>query len=350
MSVVIMWDGLPMYAARLIAAAKPSNFQIVATPPTVPIRGMDDMLLGRIKWIPLSFRGGFSDLCIPIPRLLLRPSWNTIYADRLEDEVRAAGGSVVVMFDNPWRGNFRQLIGAIRFRTLWHNRFCAAWVAGQSGARLARFFGFKNEQIFTGMYGAAPDLFKAASAPRITQRFKRLIFVGQLIPRKGIYELLTAWKMFMEKNPEWELHVYGTGSLEDLVKKSAVVFHGFQQPNVIAAAMQQSRFLVLPSYEEHWGLVVCEAAQAGCGLILSQAVGSGPDLLTHENGVLVTKRCAESLRRGFELASMLNDSQLERMQDVSLELGSHFTPEKWANVFSQICQLYHSNKIMERVV
>jgi glycosyltransferase involved in cell wall biosynthesis len=45
-----------------------------------------------------------------------------------------------------------------------------------------------------------------------------------------------------------------------------------------------SDLFVLPSSVEPWGLVVNEAMNLGCAVAVSDQVGSGPDLVSSENG------------------------------------------------------------------
>lgn len=335
-SVVIAWHGLPAYAARLIKAAG-GDFPVIATKPVVPISGMDDILPGRIRWIDEAYKGGWLGLGLTVPALYFQPSWCTPSFNHLGDEVRAAGGRVVVMFDNPWRGDFRQFLGAIRFRTQWSHRFDAVWVAGESGKKLARYWGFKPKNIYTGMYGSDPMVFGSnQSVKPLPERPRSIVFVGRLVNEKGVRELLQSWEIFKLTHSDWTLNVYGTGPLESLIKGPGIVFHGFQQPFIIAEALKSARFLVLPSHLEHWGLVVCEAAQSGCGLLLSETVGSVSDLLSDKNGFCFPPKNVKALVSVFDQMSILTDVELEAMQSVSETLGVRFTPQKWAATFSSI--------------
>lgn len=333
--IVMGWHGLPAYAARLIASAD-SDFPVIASKPSVPIEGMDEILPGRIRWIHDSYLDGWKGLAMPVPDIYFQPSWSTPAFNRLGDEVRANGGKVVVMFDNRWRGDLRQVLGALRFRTQWRGKFDVAWVAGKSGAQLARFWGFSADRIFTGMYGADPTIFGTSQQIPLSERPLRMMFVGRLTEAKGVNELLAAWTGFHAKNSAWELHVYGSGELKEAVDAAPVHFHGFQQPEVIAAGMRQARFLILPSHEEHWGLVVCEAAQAGCGLLLSKAVGSHPDLLGAGNGMLFSPRSVSELETALNRAASLQVAQLNRVEEESRRLGDQFTPVRWAATFGEI--------------
>lgn len=336
MNIAIGWSGLPTYAARLINMSG-ASCPVVATRPKVPIKGMENILGNRLRWIPNDYAGDWAGIGLACPDLYFQPSWFAPAFNHLGDEVRAAGGKVVVMFDNRWRGDLRQIAGAVCFRVQWRKKYAGAWVAGESGRRLARFWGFPAERIYTGMYGADPLTFGSQVLEGLSTRPKRFIFVGRLVEEKGIRDLIKAWRHFSIQQPEWELHVYGTGPLEsELIAVERLVFHGFKQPDEIAAGMRNARFLVLPSHEEHWGLVVCEAAQCGCGLLLSENVGSHPDLLTPSNGKLFKVKNPNSLNAALTWACTRSDSELARVMETSVETGLRFTPANWAGVFSQI--------------
>lgn len=334
--VAIGWCGMPAYAARLMQSVN-GPCVIVATRPTVPIEGMDQLLPNRINWVGDDYKGGWRGLGLKPPSLFIQPSWSTPCFNLLGQEVIVAGGRVVVMFDNSWRSDLRQFLGAAIFRTFWRGRFSAAWVPGRASRKLALFWGFRPEYIYEGLYGAAPVLFSENGSMPLIARPQRILFVGQLVERKGVVELLEAWREFHMIMPNWELHVYGNGPLESIARRSSVVFHGFQQPEAIAVAMKNSRFLILPSHEEHWGLVVCEAAQAGCGLLLSDAVGSHHDLLTADNGYLFKANCIEGIRNAFLWATKVRSpSELEHMERASRRVGAEYTPDNFSKTFSRI--------------
>src|SRR5665213_567858 len=85
------------------------------------------------------------------------------------------------------------------------------------------------------------------------------------------------------------LYFMGSGELEDELKNMAAgaetecgvkcYFAGFVNQSQLAAHYLAMDVMVLPSRRmgETWGLVANEAMQAGCGVIVSNAVGSGTD-------------------------------------------------------------------------
>lgn len=106
----------------------------------------------------------------------------------------------------------------------------------------------------------------------------RLVFVGQLIPRKNLEAVIRA----IAERPHVRLTVVGVGplrkELQALVLRavpdpSRVTFLGYVDGKDIPAVLVEHDALVLPSTEEVWGLVVNEALAAGLSVIVSDRAG-----------------------------------------------------------------------------
>jgi glycosyltransferase involved in cell wall biosynthesis len=103
----------------------------------------------------------------------------------------------------------------------------------------------------------------------------RYLFVGRLLEYKGINELLSAWKLFKNKDKS-ELHIVGTGDLDSLIKEKAsqnIIYHGQVRDNELANIYRNCDVLVFPTYgikhDEYFGLVVIEALASGNYVIVS---------------------------------------------------------------------------------
>jgi glycosyltransferase involved in cell wall biosynthesis len=337
--IAIAWNGLPLYAARLIKEGIQriqEPVSIIASQPNVPILGMEEFLEQKITWIDSNEKTTWDTLNLDIPDIFFHTGWAYPAFNSLGREVRKKGGSVVSMVDNCWQNSPRQWIGALVFRLVYRRWFDAVWVPGQSAYQLCRFLGMPQERIYQGMYGADSSLFFPGT--QLYQRKKQFIFVGQFIQRKGVDILVEAFKKFKLEFPDWNLKVFGCGPLNHLFQNQpGIISHGFQQPTKIAAEMCESRFLILASREEHWGLVVHEATLAGCGVIASKDVGSVADLLFPPlNGFIVSNHSSDALYNVMKQSALLTNFQLENIQTKSLELSSLFGPETWANEFLNI--------------
>lgn len=336
--VAIGWHGLPIYAARQIASAG-GAFPVIATRPAVPAVGMEEILGPRLHWIEAEEELSWGQLGLKVPRIFFQPSWFNRAYNSLGSEVYRSGGMVVLMFDNRWKGNLRQVLAAAAFRTIWRRKYTVAWVPGLSSRKLALFWGFRAERVFQGMYTADHSVFGALHSMPVAGRKKRIIFVGRFVEEKGIRLLCDAWARISDFTDGWQLDLYGAGDLALVTNSPRLGVHPFQAPEVIASEMKSSRFLVLPSFDEHWGLVVCEAAQSGCGLLLSRAVGSRFEFQSSANGYCFREKDAGSLCNALKWAVAVSDQEFAKMSSESIRRGAAFTPGLWTTQFNEILKL-----------
>jgi glycosyltransferase involved in cell wall biosynthesis len=335
--IAIAWNGLPFYAACLIRAGIEKVGEpvtVIGSKPDVPIAGMEEVLGQKIHWMDSSQPCTWSSLNLAIPEIFFHTGWSYLGFNELAEEVRRAGGKVVSMVDNCWKNSIRQWIGAIIFRLKYKKCFSAVWVPGRSGQKLCRFLGMPEHRVYQGMYGADPTIFSPGVS--LSKRPKQFLFVGQFIHRKGLDILVEAFQQFQTEFPDWKLYVIGRGSLEPLLKSAGIVVQDFQQPPQVAQIMQKSRALILPSYEEHWGLVVHEAALCGCSLILSDQVGSSWDLIGDNNGHTFRSGSSNALYRAMVRCHASTESELHLALNDSLQLSSKFSPRIWAETFINI--------------
>jgi glycosyltransferase involved in cell wall biosynthesis len=335
--IAIAWNGLPFYAACLIKAGIErlgETVTVIGSYPLVPIIGMEDALGQKILWIDAELACTWNSLGLEIPKVFFHTGWSYRGFNSLAKEVKTSGGHVISLIDNSWKNNPRQWIGAIIYRLFYQKRFDAVWVPGNSGHQLCKFLGTPENKIYQGLYGASADIFQ--SGIQLSLRPKQFLFVGQLIPRKGIDLLVDAFNKFYQEFSDWSLMVIGQGPLESTLKHPGIVTQGFQQPPQIAKIMQRSRYLILPSYEEHWGLVVHEAALSGCGLLLSDQVGSAWDLATQENGSMFKSGSSHELYMAMKRFASLTTEELNLVYKVSIEKSSNFGIDKWSNTFTSI--------------
>jgi len=118
-------------------------------------------------------------------------------------------------------------------------------------------------------------------------------FVGQIIERKGIPDLLEAMPAVVAQLPDVRFLFAGEGKLSELVQSRArelgiqdhVVMAGFRRD--VPAVMHALDVLVLPSVVEGFGYVLVEAMAAGKPVVATRA-SSIPEIVRHEeSGLLV---------------------------------------------------------------
>lgn len=101
---------------------------------------------------------------------------------------------------------------------------------------------------------------------------KRVIAVGRLEWQKGFDRLLEAWKMVSVRFPDWQLDIFGSGTLQEELEKqiessalSHVAIHPFTDN--ISREYSESSLLVMSSRFEGFSLVLLEALMHGLPLV-----------------------------------------------------------------------------------
>jgi glycosyltransferase involved in cell wall biosynthesis len=130
--------------------------------------------------------------------------------------------------------------------------------------------------------------------PFTTQRGPTLlVFLGNLLPRKGLADLLTALAEPTLRYREWELVVAGGGNaaaMKTLARQlgldGRVRFAGWLDRPATLALLARACMLILPSTHEGLPLVLLEAASVGCPVVTTP-VGAIPEVFAHEETALL---------------------------------------------------------------
>ena len=166
-----------------------------------------------------------------------------------------------------------------------------------------------------------------------------ILFVGRLVPEKGIFDLLEAYaKLESGVRSEVGLVFAGDGiSREKLAQQAkritpgTVCFPGFAQREDLAGLYALAETLVLPTHSDTWGLVVNEAMACGLPIIVSNVAGCSADLVEDGwNGYVVPPRDSEKL--SVAINSLVRQPELkQQMSARSLERIRNYSPEACAD-------------------
>ena len=340
--ICFAWSGFPQYAARCVGAfvrATSEKVVVVATKPKVPIEGMESVCGCPVFWVSGDDRRTLKELIGEEPRALLVSSWIIPAFNRYRDEVRKIGGKVFCLCDHNHNRSWIDWLRAIRFRLFLKNKYDGFMVPGKSGVECLQFYGVSSEMIRTGMYSADASVF--TSGKPIDIRPKKIIYVGQFIERKNVRRMVIAFKNALRSvGGDWTLELYGSGPLRKELSSLAdshVAVKDFVQPENLSALYRDAQWFCLPSIEEHWGLVVHEAALSGCGLLLSNKVGAADDLLTLENGFTFNPNDINQMTSVFIQAMKMDSTALKNAQNVSLRLAREINLDSFVkNVVSLV--------------
>jgi glycosyltransferase involved in cell wall biosynthesis len=164
------------------------------------------------------------------------------------------------------------------------------------------------------------------------------LFVGRLVPEKGIDTLLQAWRQASLPNDS-ALSFAGAGALSPSGPDVRALGH--IERNELAPLYSAADALGLPSiatatFREPWGLVSNEAMNQGTPVIASDAVGAAA------GGLVVDGRTGLVFPAGDADALAARLTALAAAPDLRNRLGSEarrkvadYTPERWAEGMSR---------------
>lgn len=157
-----------------------------------------------------------------------------------------------------------------------------------------------------------PEIWKREVIPNPLAKFpeelapltqKRAISVGRYVFEKGYDRLIDVWKIVAEKYPDWQIHVYGSGSqgrLEVLAKEAKledkIIFHDVSYN--IYQYYAQSSFFVCCSRFEGFGMVLAESMSSGVPCISFDCPNGPRHIISHgTDGFLVPDGDIEQMAR-----------------------------------------------------
>lgn len=186
-------------------------------------------------------------------------------------------------------------------------------VSDDLGRLAVRDYGANAERVHVVPNGCDASIFHprdraaARAALGVPADARLVVYVGRLVPEKGLRELLEAARQLAPTMPDLRIALVGEGpmraELTALAAQSGceVVFAGAQPPDEVARWMAASDLVTLPSYSEGHPNVLVEALACGRGVVATP-VGGIPEVVDADSGVLVPPRDARTLAEGLRSA------------------------------------------------
>ena len=208
---------------------------------------------------------------------------------------------MLLLSDQARKNNIKQRFGKLILKT-YLDKFEKIIVPGKSGLDLMLYYGVSKEHIITGLYSADQKIFNEAKNLRdIKPEYpKSFLFDGQFIDRKGIRFLINDYLNYrkLSKNP-WDLIMVGKGNLENIIPEE-IRNLGFVEQSKLKEVYENAGCFVLPSFEDHWGVVIHQAAAAGLPLIISPYCYSHLEFFEDKrNGYFIDPHIHGSLKKSY---------------------------------------------------
>jgi glycosyltransferase involved in cell wall biosynthesis len=161
------------------------------------------------------------------------------------------------------------------------------WISfGKTSTEHLLHLGIKHDRILQLQNAVDEERFKTAAEPAwAIQPRPVVLYVGQLIERKGVKLLLDAAAKVQQNGSEFSLLLVGGGRDQQTLQHRANVlglrnihFLPVQPPERMPAVYRSADLMVLPTLEDVWGLVANEAILSGIPVLCSKYAGCAGEL------------------------------------------------------------------------
>ena len=178
------------------------------------------------------------------------------------------------------------------------------------------------------------------SLPDLRLHHPIFLFVGEIVPRKGLHELFQACSLLKKDGiNDYSLLIAGEGwqrqELEDWLEthelKSQVKWLGKVTYQQLGAYFQYADIFLFPTLEDVWGMVVPEAMIFGKAILCSQWSGAAELVKEGENGYIFDPHNPKELAHRMQafihdptLATTMGHQSLEIMTLHSPKIAAQF--------------------------
>jgi poly(glycerol-phosphate) alpha-glucosyltransferase len=188
--------------------------------------------------------------------------------------------------------------------------------------------------------------FHALTPPSPTEGPLRILFCGQMIPRKGVDLLLHAFARLIAAGRDarlvlvgWEAELPGMLAELPTAAKAAIEYAGFQPPEALPALFGRSHLFILPSRYDGWGVVVNQAVGAGLPVIVTRSVGASHDLVVDgENGLVIETGSADAIHHAL-CHYLDHPERIRKAGQASRERSLAYTPQagaaRWVEILRE---------------
>jgi glycosyltransferase involved in cell wall biosynthesis len=242
----------------------------------------------------------------------------------------------------PWSLGYRKIKKAICWRLYQQRTLAGATafsVTSEQEAESVRRLGFRQPVAVIANGVQIPPLRQSIHLERPTA-----LFMSRLHRKKGIYELLAAWKRLTP--PDWQLLIAGTDEDgEEKQIRAHIRTLGLEQCCTLIGPLAGKRkeallasvnLFLLPSHSENFGQAVVESLAHGVPVLTTTGT-PWSSLVSHRCGWWV-ELDADSLDRGIREATSLPLATLAEMG----ERGRRFVGETftWSQIADQTSCFY----------
>ena len=174
---------------------------------------------------------------------------------------------------------------------------------------------------------------------------QNILFLGKICELKGIFDLLKAISITVNKHKNVHLYIGGVGEIDtckNICRKfnieKNVSFCGWVSGEKKDKLLKNCSIFVLPSYTEGMPVSLIEAMSYGCSCIVTD-VGAIPEIHNESNSIMVKPGDVEELSNS--ICMLLEDNKVkENIGEAAFGYVSERYDEN--KIVEQLCQIYAS--------
>ncbi len=283
-------------------------------------------------------------------RGIQKPFIHTIHGV-LADEYEQAKKSGYESFRGRIANSFMYRLAKLE-KQMAHDATLIVTISNYSVEKIQRHYGIEPQKIRIVPNGVDVEKFKPIqNSNELRHQFGLgngpvVLFVGSLIPRKGLPYLVEAAKKIVKEQPDITFLIVGEGPLKQQTTASIEAanlsvnfkFLGALKDDTLNAAYNCTDMFVLPSIQEGQGIVLLEAQASGKPIVAFDIGGVNEAVRNNETGLLVKRGNTDELADA--LLRFLSDDALREKMGAN---GRKFVSENftWDICAQKMLKVYH---------
>jgi glycosyltransferase involved in cell wall biosynthesis len=176
---------------------------------------------------------------------------------------------------------------------------------------------------------------------------KRFLFLSRIHRKKGLLELLNAWRKSSAPKEGWHLRIAGPddGGYRAVVERRMVELHLESSVSVVGEVtgttkwelISGSAFFILPSFNENFGIAIAEALACGVPVITTKTTPW--ECVAEKQAGWWIEHEHEALVKAINEAVKLPSEDWQRRSIAATSIGRSF---QWTDVAGKIMAFYES--------
>ncbi len=203
--------------------------------------------------------------------------------------------------------------------------------------------GGSPDRVFNMPFGFDPKLFSHTE----TNRDPIILFLGQLIKRKGIQRLIEAFPYVQQKHPKARIEVIGNGHLMVPMKEeckrlnisNAVTFHGNKPHHTMNTYYDRAWLYCLPSDAEGWPIASMDALASGVPVVGTQLPGLKQQVEEGKTGTLVPVEDRDALSNAL-IQALSKDWDRKAIEQSMSEYTLEAVGKRYCELFQRAIEDY----------